>query len=163
MDHWTRFRLGIRLLAVIDWLLGTHLVDRVTNRWRQQIHAMQTDIAALQARLENLDASRGTLLRQLCLSYLQVRQIRSPDGWLHFDPRDPDENAAIDILTRALVAPHRARWRMNPISETADCYTYDLIPDWHILHQDALRQPDIFPARLIDWVAAQTEAAKHTE
>jgi hypothetical protein len=160
MDRWARFRLGIRLLAVVDWLLGTHLVGRVTDRWRREILTMQSEISALQERLEDLGAARGAMLRQLCLSYLQVRAIHSPDDWLHFDPRNPDEETAIDVLTRALVAPHWARWRMTPLPGTADGYTYDLIPDWEALHKDALRQPGVFPERVVDWLAEQKEPIK---
>jgi hypothetical protein len=163
MDRWARFRLGIRLLAVVDWLIGTHLVGRVTDRWRRQIQAMQSEITSLQERLEDLGASRRALLRQLCLSYLQARQIRSPERWLHFDPRDPDEEAAIDVLTRALVAPHWARWRITPIAQTADGYAYDLIPNWEALRQDALQQTGVYPSRLIEWLAEQMAEMKRKE
>ena len=157
MDRWTCFRLRVRLLAVIDWLLGTHLVERVTDHWRQEIHSMQSDITSLQTRLEELDASRGAMLRQLCVNYLQLRQVRSPEDWLHFDPRDPDEESAIEVLTRALVAPHAARWRVNPVAEKDDLYTYDLVPDWEALYQDAVQHAGVFSAGLLKWLAEHSK------
>lgn len=156
MDRWTRFRWRLRLLAVIDWLLGTNLVERTTNHWRQEIEAVQSEVASLQERLTDLDISRGAFLRHLCLSYLQLRQVRFPDSWLHFDPRRPDEESAIDVLTRALVAPHWARWRITqPPAQDTQLYTYDLVPDWHALHQDALQHADNFPPSLLEWLAEQ--------
>lgn len=158
MSRWTRFQWRVRLLAVIDWLLGTHLVDLAVNRWRQDVEAMQTEITSLQTRLDELNASRRAILRHLCLSYLQLRQVQSPDGWLHFDPRNPAEESAIDVLTRALVAPHWARWKVTRVAaEDANIYTYDLLPDWTALHQEALNHIPDLPAGLLDWLSRQTE------
>jgi hypothetical protein len=156
MDRWTCFRLRVRLLAVVDWLLGTHLVERVTDHWRHEIQSMQSDIISLHTRLEELDASRGAMLRQLCVNYLQLRQVHSPEDWLHFDPRNPDEESAIDVLTRALVAPHAARWRVNPVADNDKLYTYDLVPDWDALYQDAVQHSGVFSAPLLDWLAKHT-------
>ena len=156
MNRWTRFRWRVRMLALIDWLLGTNLVDNVTGRWRQEIEAMQTEIAALQTRLEKLDSSRGLILRQLCLNYLQLRQAQFPAGWLHFDPRIDAEETAIDVLTRALVTPHWARWKITQTAiEDEDLYTYDLVPDWEALHQDALGHIANIPPSLLDWLSKQ--------
>jgi hypothetical protein len=158
MDHWTRFRWRLRLLAVVDWLLGTHFVEGVTGRWRRELQDLQQEIASLQERLEDLDASRGAMLRQVCLGYLQVRSLRSPAAWLHFDPREPDEEAAIDVLTRALVRTHYARWRMAPVDHGGDPqYTYDLVPDWEALYQDALQHAGNLPAGLLAWLADRQE------
>lgn len=158
MSRWTRLQWRVRLLAVIDWLLGTHLVDRAVNRWRQEVEAMQTEITSLQTRLDELDVSRGAILRHLCLSYLQLRQVQSPDGWLHFDPRNPAEESAIDVLTRALVAPHWARWKVTRVAaRDENIYTYDLVPDWTALHQEALNHIPGFPASLLDWLSEQRE------
>jgi hypothetical protein len=158
MSRCGRFEWRVRLLAVIDRLLGTHLLDRTVNRWQQEVEAMQTEIASLQTRLEELDDSRGAILRHLCLSYLQLRQARSPDGWLHFDPRNPAEESAIDILTRALVVPHWARWTVNQVgTRDANIYTYDLVPDWAALRQEVLKHTTNFSTSLLDWVSEQME------
>lgn len=158
MNRWTRLRWRVRLLAVIDWLLGTHLVERTTGHWRQEIETIQTEISSLQARMEELNASRGAILRHLCLSYLQLRHTQSPKSWLHFDPRNPAEESAIDVLTRTLVAPHWARWKITQVAIRDDnLYTYDLVPDWKALHQDALDHPSSFPTSLLDWLRAQME------
>lgn len=150
------FRWRLRLLAIIDWLLGTHLVDRVVGRWRREIEAMQNEVASLQTRMEELDASRKSTLHDLCLIYVQLRQTESPDCGLHFDPRDPAEESAINVLTKALVTPHWARWRINPIAgEDANLYTYDLVPDWPALHQDALNRAASFPSVLLNWLEEQ--------
>jgi len=156
VNRWTRLRWHVRLLAVIDWLLGTQLVETATDRWRQELRAMQAEISGLQVRLEELDASRGAILRHLCLSYLQLRQVQSPESWLHFDPRIPTEESAIDVLTRALVTPHWARWHIAHVAVEDDAlYTYDLVPDWESLHQDALGHTASLPPGLLDWLAEQ--------
>ncbi len=158
MSRWARLRWRVRLFAVIDWLLGTHLLDQATSRWRQELEVMQTEIALLQARLEELDVSRGAILRHVCLSYLELRQSKSPEGWLHFDPRVPTEETTIDVLTRALVTPHWARWKITQVAEQEDeVYTYDLVPDWGALHQDALNHAASVPACLFDWLRQQAE------
>jgi hypothetical protein len=161
MNRWTRLRWHVRMLAVIDWLLGTHLADNATGRWRQELATLQTEINSLQTSLEELDASRGTILRHLCLSYLQLRQHQSPQDWLHFDPRLPSEETAIDVLTRALVTPHWACWRINHVTaENEDLYTYDLILDWQALHQDALKYADSFPSSLLEWLREYADSEK---
>ena len=158
MSRWARLRWRVRLFAVIDWLLGTHLLDRATSRWRQELETMQSEIASLQARLEELDVSRGAILRHLCLSYLELRQSQSPESWLHFDPRVAAEEAAIDVLTRALVTPHWARWKITQLAEGEEgLYTYDLAPDWKALHQDALNNASSVPPGLLDWLRQQGE------
>ncbi len=158
MSRWARLRWRVRLFAVIDWLLGTHLLDRATSRWRQELEAMQSEIALLQARLEELDVSRAAILRHLCLSYLELRQSQSPEGWLHFDPRVTTEETAIDVLTRALVTPHWARWKITQLAkQEEDLYTYDLVPDWEALHQDALNYATSVPPSLLDWLRQQGE------
>ncbi|GAB4532253.1 MAG: hypothetical protein Kow0063_12530 [Anaerolineae bacterium] len=156
MNRWSRLRWHVRLLAVIDCLLGTHLVDRAIRRWQQELRTLQSEIISVQTRLEELLASQNAVLRQVCLNYLQWRQYQSPDDWLHFDPRIPDQKAAIDVLTRALVSPHWACWRINQVTTGTDSlYTYDLVPDWQALHQDALRQADNFPSSLLEWLQEQ--------
>ncbi len=158
MNRWGRFPWRVRLLAVIDRLLGTHLLNKTVHRWQQEVKAMQTEIASLQTCLEELDDSRRAILRHLCLSYLQLRQSQSPDGWLHFDPRNPAEESAIDVLTRALVVPHWARWTVNQVAtKDANIYTYDLVPDWAALHQEALKQRTNFSTSLLDWLSEQME------
>lgn len=156
MNHWTRLRWRVHLLAVIDWLLGTRLVEQAARRWQQELATLQTEITSLQTRLVELDASRGAILRQVCLNYLQLRQHQSPEAWLHFDPRLPNHEAAIDVLTRALVTPHWACWRINQVaSETEHLFTYDLVPDWLALRQDALKHADSFPHVLLEWLEEQ--------
>jgi hypothetical protein len=91
------------------------------------------------------------------LSYLQLRQVQSPEGWLHFDPRIPTEGSAIEVLTRSLVTPHWARWHITPIVEDDALYTYDLLPDWKALHEDALGHTASLPPSLLDWLAEQVE------
>ena len=158
MSRWARLRWRVRLFAVIEWLLGTHLLDQATSRWRQELELMQTEIALLQARLEELDVSRAAILRHLCLSYLELRQSQSPEGWLHFDPRVPTEETTIDVLTRALVTPHWARWKITQVAaQEEDLYTYDLVPDWGALHQDALNHATNVPASLLDWLRQKGE------
>lgn len=154
MSRWTRFRWRVRLLAVIDWLLGTRMVDRTVGHLRQEIDALQAEVETLQTRMEELSVARLSTFRCLCLTYLQQRQAQSPDGWLHFDPRDPAQESAIDLLTKALVAPHWARWEIIEIDgEKTHCYTYDLAPDWHALHQDVLTRVAEFPDSLLNWLA----------
>jgi hypothetical protein len=156
MNRWTRLRWRLRLLGVIDWLLGTHLVDEATSRWQQQLETMQAEINSLQTRLEELGASRSAILRHLCLSYLQLRQVRSPLDWLHFDPQDPAEESATEVLTRALVTPHWARWTITQVTSEDDAgYAYDLVPDWSALHQDALNHAASVPPSLLDWLGQQ--------
>jgi hypothetical protein len=156
MNRWTRLRWRLRLLGVTDWLLGTRLVDEATSRWQQQLEAMQVEINSLQTSLEELNASRRAILRHMCLSYLQLRQVHSRIDWLHFDPQDPAEEPAIDVLTRALVTPHWARWRITQVTNEDDTqYTYDLVPDWRALHQDALSHATSFPPSLFDWLGEQ--------
>jgi hypothetical protein len=157
MNRWTRLRWLLRLLAVIDWLLGTKLLEQATKSWKQEFETIQSEISTLQARMEELDASRGAILRHLSLSYLQLRQVNYPQDWLHFDPRNPDEESAVDVLTRALVAPHWARWRVTDLAaeDTSHPYTYDLVPDWSALHEDALDHAASFPASLLDWLKEQ--------
>jgi hypothetical protein len=158
MDHWTRFRWRIRLMALIDWLLGTHLVEQVTGHWRKEIEAMREEISSLEASLDELDASRKAILRHLCLTYLQQRQTQSPENWLHFDPQDAAEESTIDVLTRALVSPHWARWKVTQVSaEDADLYTYDLVPDWEALRQDAVDRSTHLPSSLLAWLEEQME------
>jgi hypothetical protein len=157
MNRWARLRWLLPLLAVIDWLLGTKLLERATRSWRQEFETIQSEISSLQTRIEELDASRGAILRHLCLSYLQLRQVNYPQSWLHFDPRDPAEESAVEILTRALVAPHWARWQVTELAaeDAGHRYTYDLIPDWCALHEDALDHAASFPASLLDWLREQ--------
>jgi hypothetical protein len=156
MNYWTRLRWRLRLLGVVDWLLGTHLVEKTTSRWRHELELMQVEITALQARLEELNQSRSAILRHLSLSYLQLRQTQSPSSWLHFDPRVPAEESAIDVLTRALVIPHWARWRITQVAaEDEGLYTYDMLPDWPALHQDALKYAASLPPGLLDWLGEQ--------
>ena len=156
MNRWTRLRWRLRLLGVIDWLLGTHLVDEAASRWQQQLKEMQAEINSLQTRLEELGASRSAILRHLCLSYLQLRQVHSPTDWLHFDPQDPAEESAIDVLTRALVTPHWARWRITQVMREDEAgYSYDLVPNWSDLHQDALNHAASLPPSLLDWLGEQ--------
>lgn len=156
MNRWTRLRWRLRLLGAIDWLLGTHLVHEAVSRWQQQLKEMQAEINSLQTRLEELGSSRSAILRHLCLSYLQLRQVRSPTDWLHFDPQDPAEESAIDVLTRALVAPHWARWKITQVmSEDETQYAYDLIPDWSDLNQDALDHAANLPRSLLNWLGEQ--------
>jgi hypothetical protein len=160
MSRWTYFRWRVRLLALIDYLLGTHLVDKTVDHWWREIEAMQTEITSLQTRMEELDDARRSTLRDMCLNYLQLRQAHSPDSWLHFDPRDPAEESAIDLLTKALVAPHWARWGISHIAgEDAGSFSYDLTPDWQALHQDALKRVANFPASLLNWLAEQSSAS----
>ena len=158
MKRWTLFRWQVRLLAMVDGLLGTHGLVRVTGRWQRQVQAMQTEITSLQRHLQELDTSRGAILRHLCLSYLQLRKLQSPEMWLHFDPRHPAAASAIDVLTRALVTPHWARWRVSPVAEEPNTYTYDLVPDWPALYQDSVQHAANLPVSLIDWLQEQTES-----
>ena len=160
MDRWTWFRLRVRFLAIVDWMLGTHLVERLTDHWRHEIQSMQSDISSLRTHLEELDDSRGAMLRQLCVNYLQIRQIRSPEDWLHFDPRNPDEESAIEVLPRALVAPHSARWHVNPVAEHDNLYTYDLVPDWETLYQDAVQHAGVFSPGLLNWLAEHSRRSE---
>jgi hypothetical protein len=156
MNRWARLRWRLRLLGLIDWLLGTHLVEKTTSRWRGELEVMQAEITTLQARLEELDDSRTAILRHLSLSYLQVRQIQSPTNWLHFNPRIPAEESAIDVLTRALVTPHWARWRITQVAtQDEHLYTYDLVPDWSALHQDAQKHAARLTPGLLDWLGEQ--------
>lgn len=163
MSRWIFFRWRVRLLVVIDWLLGTHLADQVVGRWRQEIETMQAEVSSLQAHLEELGASREAILRDLCLNYLQLRQLQSPDDWRHFDPHDPAEESAIEVLTKAMVAPHWARWQVTPVEGEASIYTYDLVPDWPALHQDALNRAASFPTSLLDWLGEQAAGSKKQE
>jgi len=141
---------------VVDRLLGTHFVEKTTGRWRHELELMQTEITTLQARLEELNVSRGAILRHLSLSYLQLRQAQSPSAWLHFDPRVPAEESAIDVLTRALVIPHWARWRITQVAaEDEDLYTYDMVPDWPALYQDALEYAPSLSPGLLEWLEEQ--------
>jgi len=48
MDHWARFRWHIPLLAVIDWLVGTHPVEQTAGRWREEIETMWEEINSLE-------------------------------------------------------------------------------------------------------------------
>jgi hypothetical protein len=161
MNRWTRLRWHVCILTVIDWLLGTHLLGKATSRWRQELEILQTEINSLQTSLEELNASRGTILRHLCLSYLQLRQSQSPQNWLHFDSRVPSEESAIDVLTRALVTPHWACWRITQVpAENEDLYTYDLVPDWQALHQDALKYAESLPSGLLEWLREYAHAEK---
>ncbi len=158
MSRWTRLRWRIRLLGMIDWLLGTHLVEQTTNRWQHELETMQVEINTLQAHLEELDDSRVAILRHLSLSYLQLRQTQSPSNWLHFDPRVPAEESAIDVLTRALVTPHWARWRITCVAaDEEDLFVYDIVPDWAALYQDALEYAASLPPGLLDWLGQQTQ------
>jgi hypothetical protein len=164
MSRWTRLRWRVRLLAVIDSWLGTHLVEQASKRWHQELEVMQTEITSLQTRLAELDASREAILRHLCLSYLQLRRVQSPEDWLHFDPRSPTEESAIDVLTRALVAPHWARWKVTQVAtEDSDLYTYDLALDWIVLYQEALKYATSLPSGLLDWLKEQTEQEREIE
>jgi len=156
MNHWTRLRWRLHLLGVVDWLLGTHFVEKTASRWRHELELMQAEITTLQARLEELNESRSAILRHLSLSYLQWRQTQSPRCWLHFDPRVSTEESAIDVLTRALVIPHWARWRITQAEdEDEDLYTYDMLPDWPALYHDALKYAASLPPGLLDWLAEQ--------
>jgi hypothetical protein len=157
MSRWTRLRWHVRLLAVVDWLLGSHLVDRAMSHWQQELEATQSEITSLETRLEELDLSREAVLRHLCLGYLQLRQLQSPGDWLHFDPHNPAEEATIDVLTRALVTPHWARWTVTQVGEEAGVYTYDLVPDWAALHQDALNCATGSPTSLGEWLSEQAK------
>jgi hypothetical protein len=156
MNRWTRLRWRLRLMRMIDWLLGTHLVDAAASDWRDELELIQAEITTVQERLEELHVARGAILRHLCLSYLMLRKNQSPDGWLHFDSQTPPEESAIDILTRSLVAPHWARWRITQVAdEEEDLYTYELVPDWQALHQDARVHATRLPSGLLDWLEAQ--------
>ena len=157
MKHWARLRWQLRLMRAIDWLLGTHLLAEAARGWRGDLEVIQAEMATLQTRLEELDASRGAILRQLCLSYLQLRQTQLPDSWLHFDPQIPSEEPAIDILTRALVTPHWARWQITQVTaEGEDLYTYDLVPDWAALNWDARSHAASSRSNLLDWLGEQS-------
>ena len=50
MKRWVRLRWQVRMLGVIDFLLGTHLVNEATRRWLQELEAMQTEIISLHAK-----------------------------------------------------------------------------------------------------------------
>jgi len=162
MNHWTRWRWRVRLLAMIDWLLGTHLLEQTTSHWQEEIAAVQTEISSLQARMDELSAAHRAVLRHMCLTYLQLRQSQSPERWLHFDPRQPAEESAIEVITRALVAPHWARWRLTQldVESVPSAYTYDLVPDWASLHQDALERAPSLPAGLLQWLQEQAETER---
>ena len=164
MNRWVRLRWRLRMLGVIDLLLGSDLVDEATTRWRQELETMQAEITSLQTDLEELHASRTAILRHLCLSYLQLREAHSPTGWLHFDPQTSTEESAIEVLTRALVSPHWARWRITQIRTEDDTrYVYDLVPDWRALHQDVLSHAANTPPSLIDWLRAQAEQERNCD
>jgi hypothetical protein len=164
MNRWARIRWWTRLLAVIDWLLGTHLLQRTTSQWRQKIETMQAEINSIETRLEELNVSRGAILRHLCLSYLHLRQTQSPADWFHFDPQVPTEESAIEIMTRALVAPHYARWRINQmVCGDANHYTYDLVPDWTALYQDALNHETNLAPSLLNWLAEHMQPEALTD
>jgi hypothetical protein len=163
MNRWTRFRWSTHLLTVIDWLLGTHLLRRATSQWWQEIETVQAEITYIETRLDELNVSRGAILRHLCLSYLHLRQTQSPDDWFHFDPQVPAEESVIEILTRALVAPHYARWRISPMpGGDAELYTYDLVPDWTALYQDALNHETNLAPRLLSWLAEHMQSEAST-
>ena len=162
MSRWIRLRWRLRMLGVIDLLLGTHLVDEATGRWQQELEAMQAEIASLQTDLEELNASRTAILRHLCLSYLQLREAHSTTDWLHFDPQTSTEESAIDVLTRALVSPHWARWKITQVRTEDDTrYAYDLVPDWRALYQDALSHAASLPPSLLDWLHTQQEQERN--
>jgi hypothetical protein len=157
MNKWTLLRLSVRLLGGVDWLLGTHLVERIASRWRAQLEEAQAQILSLQTQLEQIETSREMVLRHMCLSYLRLRNLQLPDDWLHFDPRLPSEESAIDVLTRALVRSHWARWKVTQIEGRADAYIYDLVPDWGALHQDALGNKEGLSEDLFNWLAKQAQ------
>ncbi|MBM4465149.1 MAG: hypothetical protein FJ014_06275 [Chloroflexi bacterium] len=133
-------------LVIIDHLFGTGFVEREIARRKAKVVRYEAHLAELRERLAKLEGLLEAANVQLCLLYLQQREFLLPDGWLHFDPANPQEDQGLDLLIDHLVKPRLAAIEIQEVEKNQ--YTYKLEPDWaaigdFLAQQEADVQPEV--------------------
>ena len=127
MNLWMRLRFNFFIL--IDWLLGTRLVDGELAHLQGRVQACETRVSEVQQQVDDLNRFLYVLQVELCVLYLRQRYLLHPHTWLRFSPADGmDEGAGLDLLIGQLVKPGLASVRSAGGGDGT--YVYHLRPDW---------------------------------
>jgi hypothetical protein len=147
----TRDRILFTALILIDYLLGTHLVEKELSRREAKVGRYRTQVAELEGQLAKLEGLLGAVNLRLCLLYLQERNLLRPERWLSFDPNDPEEDRGLGLLIEHLVKPRLATIEMDKVEEGH--YVYHLQPDWAAIRAFFAEQQDDLEPDVKGWLS----------
>jgi len=137
-------------LMVIDRLFATNLVEREIARRKARVAYYEARLAEMGEQLVRLEEMLEAANLQLCLLYLQQRELLWPHRWLQFDPADTREDQGLDLLIEHLVKPRLAAVEVQEVGKNH--YLYKLEPDWEAIG-DFLAQRDFeLQPEIADWL-----------
>lgn len=137
-------------LMVIDCLFATNLMEREIARRKARVVHYEARLAKMREQLIRLEEMLEAANLQLCLLYLQQRELLWPHRWLEFDPADPREDQGLDLLIDYLVKPRLAAIEAQEVEKNH--YLYNLELDWEAIG-DFLAQRDFeLQPEIADWL-----------
>jgi len=153
-------------LIIVDRLFATNFVEREIARRKARVARYEALVAELHEQLVRLEGMLQAANVQLCLLYLRQREFLLPDGWLHFDPGNPQEDKGLDFLIEYLVKPRLAAIEVREASSRGSArggekghYVYQLGPDWAAISAFlAQREPDLQPV-IAEWLKTRYSPA----
>ena len=150
-------RVYLVVLLAIDRLLGTRLAERELARRKEKMDRYARRVALLEEQLADLNRKLALANVQLCLLYLQQRDLARPGRWLLFDTGDAGESKALDVLIEHLVKPHLATiLEEERLEETR--YIYRLKPDWEAICAHLSEQRVALEPPVASWLEAKVQA-----
>jgi len=141
-------------LIIIDRLFATNLVEREIARRKAKIARYEAHLAELAKQLATLEERLEAANLQLCLLYLQQRELLLPHRWLRFDPANFEEDEGLDSLIEHLVKPRLAAIEVQEVGQNH--YIYKLDPDWAAIYAFLSRWEEDLQPEVADWLAQKT-------
>ena len=137
-------------LMLIDRLFATSLLERELARRKARLEHYEARLAQMREQLVKLEELFEAANLQLCLLYLQQRQLLWSHRWLQFDPADPHEDQGLDLLIEHLVRPRLAAIEVQKVEENR--YLYKLEPDWNAIDDFFARRGFDLQPEIADWL-----------
>jgi hypothetical protein len=154
--RWTTW-LWVRLLLVVDELLGTHLVEWELAKRQHEIERLVAHIEAVDRDLDALAAELALHQLAMCLIELKARSERSErndlGGWLCFAPQSDGDESLLDHAIEHLVKPRVASVDVEP--DGMGDYIYRLHPDWTAII--ARLSSTVVAPELLAWLEGQQD------
>jgi len=146
----TSEKIFLASLIIVDRLFATNFVERDIARRKAKVAHYEALVVELHEQLVRLEGMLEAANVQLCLLYLRQREFLLPDGWLRFDPGNPQEDKGLGFLIEHLVKPRLAAIEVREVEKGH--YTYQLGPDWAAISGFlAQREPDLQPG-IAEWL-----------
>jgi hypothetical protein len=143
-------RILLTSLLIIDRLFATNFVEREIARRKARVARYEAHLAELTEQLVRLEGQLEAANLQLCLLYLQQRELLLPHRWLHFDPANSQEDQGLDLLIEHLVKPRLAAIEVQEVEE--NYYIYKLEPDWAAIDAFLGRWEADLQPEIADWL-----------